>query len=60
MLPGWFLPLLHLPASDIWIETDHAIACAAAIFLADGHTLVVPRKHVSTIHRLPLLEQRMA
>jgi diadenosine tetraphosphate (Ap4A) HIT family hydrolase len=51
-------PFCAMPASDIWIGTEHAVASAASVPLADGHTLVVPRKHVITVHQLPLLEQK--
>jgi len=42
----------------IWIETEHAIAFADAESIVDGHVIVAPRKHVSTIHQLSIPEQK--
>ena len=42
----------------IWMETKHALAIADALPSADGHTLVVPRRHVSTICELTTPEQQ--
>lgn len=41
----------------IWIETEHAIALADTDPVADGHTVVAPRQHVSAIHALTIAEQ---
>jgi diadenosine tetraphosphate (Ap4A) HIT family hydrolase len=42
----------------IWIEPEHAIEFADAEPVADIHMIVVPRKHVCTIHQLSVLEQK--
>jgi diadenosine tetraphosphate (Ap4A) HIT family hydrolase len=42
----------------VWIETPHAVAFPDGAPMADGHTVVAPRKHVSTIYELTLLEQQ--
>src|SRR5262249_3308688 len=42
----------------IWIENEYAIAFADAYPVTDGHTLVAPRKHVSSVYELTILEQR--
>jgi diadenosine tetraphosphate (Ap4A) HIT family hydrolase len=51
-------PFCSVERNRIWIETEHAIAFADAFPVADGHTLIVPRKHVSTIYELTMPEQR--
>ena len=42
----------------IWLESEHALAVPDAYPVADGHTLVMPRKHVGTIYELSMIEQR--
>ena len=39
------------------METQHAVAFPDASPVADGHMLVAPRKHVSTIYELTMAEQ---
>jgi diadenosine tetraphosphate (Ap4A) HIT family hydrolase len=50
-------PFCAIQSDRIWIETDHAIALPDAFPVVDGHTLVVPRKHVASIYQLPRSEQ---
>jgi len=50
-------PFCDLDPTSKWIENDHALAIPDAYPLADGHTLVVPRKHVSSIYALTAEEQ---
>src|SRR5690348_7400816 len=40
------------------MENEHAIAFVDAYPLTDGHTLVIPRQHVSSIYQLNATEQR--
>jgi len=40
-----------------WIENDAAIAFPDAYPLAEGHTLVVPRVHVSSLYELNMEQQ---
>ena len=51
-------PFCTVDPGRIWIETADVIAFADAYPVAVGHTLVVPRKHVSTIYELTIEEQR--
>lgn len=51
-------PFCAVEPARIWIETEHAIAFGDAYPVADGHTLVVPRKHVCTIYELSIAEQQ--
>jgi hypothetical protein len=51
-------PYCTLPAARIWIESEHAIAFAADAPAVDGHTLVIPKEHVPTIHALPMAVQK--
>lgn len=46
-----------LPPERLWIETEHAVALPDAFPLTEGHTLVIPRKHVANIYELPAPEQ---
>jgi diadenosine tetraphosphate (Ap4A) HIT family hydrolase len=50
-------PFCSLDPRRKWIERDHAVAFADAYPVSDGHTLVAPRKHVSSIHELTAEEQ---
>jgi diadenosine tetraphosphate (Ap4A) HIT family hydrolase len=40
-----------------WVENEHSIAFADSFPVADGHTLVTPRKHVGSIYELNAEEQ---
>jgi diadenosine tetraphosphate (Ap4A) HIT family hydrolase len=51
-------PFCAVTSERIWIETEHAIAIPDAFPVTDGHTLVVPRRHVSTIYELSIPEQK--
>jgi len=53
-------PFCPLELSRKWIEDEHAIAFADACPLTDGHTLVVPRKHVASTYELNAEEQAAA
>jgi diadenosine tetraphosphate (Ap4A) HIT family hydrolase len=50
-------PFCSVDASRTWVESDHAIAFPDAYPITDGHTLVSPRKHVSSIYELATHEQ---
>ena len=50
-------PFCSLDPSRKWVENEHALAFPDAYPLADGHTLVIPRKHVSSIYELTAEEQ---
>ena len=52
-----FCPFCSLDPSREWIENEHAIAFADAYPVTDGHTLVIPRKHVASIYELNADEQ---
>lgn len=39
------------------LENEHAIAFADAYPVTDGHTLVIPRQHVSSIYQLSTAQQ---
>jgi hypothetical protein len=62
-MPGVMLPVVgpcpfcSIPASRIWIESEHAIAFAPDAPAAEGHIVVVPKEHVPTIHALPIAAQ---
>jgi diadenosine tetraphosphate (Ap4A) HIT family hydrolase len=51
-------PFCAIAPGRIWLEAEHAVALPDAYPVADGHTLVVPRKHVSTIYQLTIAEQK--
>ena len=50
-------PFCSIEPSRAWLETECAIALPDAYPVADGHTLVVPRRHVRTIYELTAPEQ---
>lgn len=50
-------PFCSLDGNRKWIENEHALAFPDAFPLTDGHTLVIPRKHVGSIYELSAGEQ---
>lgn len=51
-------PFCSVEPARLWLESEHAIAIPDAFPVADGHTLIIPRKHVSTIYELTIPEQK--
>jgi diadenosine tetraphosphate (Ap4A) HIT family hydrolase len=51
-------PFCFVSPDRICIATEHALAIADEFPVAGGHTLVVPRKHVSTIYELEISAQQ--
>lgn len=46
------------PASNrVWLETDCGLVLWDAFPVTEGHTLVVPRKHVASLYDLPAEDQ---
>ncbi len=45
-------PFCSLDSNRKWIENEHAIAFPDVYPVTDGHTLVIPRKHVTSIYEL--------
>jgi diadenosine tetraphosphate (Ap4A) HIT family hydrolase len=50
-------PFCHLEKSRIALEDDWSAAFPDAFPVAEGHTLVVPRRHVASLFDLPEQEQ---
>src|SRR5690242_6856241 len=50
-------PFCHLERPRIALENDCAVAFFDAFPVADGHTLVVPKRHVASLFDLPEGEQ---
>ena len=50
-------PFCAVEPGRIWLESEHALALSDAFPVVDGHTVIVPRKHVGTIYELTTLEQ---
>ena len=50
-------PFCHLGRHQIRLETDIALAFLDAFPVTEGHTLVVPKRHVSSLFDLPEEEQ---
>jgi diadenosine tetraphosphate (Ap4A) HIT family hydrolase len=50
-------PFCSLDPGRKWIENEDAIAFPDGYPLSDGHTLVIPRKHVFSIYELTADEQ---
>ena len=51
-------PFCSLPPDRLSIEAEHALAVPDAFPVTKGHTLVVPRKHVTSIYELKEPEQQ--
>lgn len=51
-------PFCSLSPDRLRIETEHGVAVPDAHPVIEGHTLVVPRKQVSTIYQLIMPEQQ--
>src|SRR5262245_58016232 len=49
-------PFCNLPKERIWFQTDAAIAFLDAFPISEGHTLVVPKRHVMELFLLPEAE----
>ena len=56
MLPSY--PFCSLTPDRLWIEAEHVVAVPDAHPVTEGHTLVVPRQHVTTIYELAAAEQK--
>ena len=50
-------PFCHLEKSRITLENDCAVAIPDAFPVAEGHMLVVPKRHVASLFNLPEEEQ---
>jgi diadenosine tetraphosphate (Ap4A) HIT family hydrolase len=50
-------PFCHLEASRIHLENEFATAFPDAFPISEGHTLVVPKRHVASLFDLPEEEQ---
>jgi diadenosine tetraphosphate (Ap4A) HIT family hydrolase len=51
-------PFCAVEPGRILLESEHAVALSDAYPVVDGHTLIVPRKHVGTIYELTMPEQK--
>jgi diadenosine tetraphosphate (Ap4A) HIT family hydrolase len=45
-----------IQSDRLWIKTEHAVAIPDAYPVSDGHTLIVPSRHVISIYDLPIVE----
>jgi diadenosine tetraphosphate (Ap4A) HIT family hydrolase len=52
-------PFCPLPRERLWIETEHAVAIPDEYPVSEGHTLVVPTRHVISIYELTVTEQNV-
>ena len=52
-------PFCSLPRERLWIETEHAVAIPDEYPVSEGHTLVVPTRHVISIYELTVTEQNV-
>jgi diadenosine tetraphosphate (Ap4A) HIT family hydrolase len=50
-------PFCIVERGRILFETEHALALPDGFPVAEGHTLVVPRRHVATLYELSANEQ---
>ncbi len=49
-------PFCSLPKEQVWLETDFTVALLDGFLVAEGHTLVVPKRPVPSIWELPETE----
>jgi diadenosine tetraphosphate (Ap4A) HIT family hydrolase len=50
-------PFCNLPHTRIQTETPHALVVEDGFPVSDGHTLVIPRRHVISLYELASEEQ---
>jgi diadenosine tetraphosphate (Ap4A) HIT family hydrolase len=50
-------PFCHLPAERILHSNDNAVVIRDAFPVSDGHTLVIPRRHVASFFELTPAER---
>src|SRR4051812_33656154 len=50
-------PFCHLEASRVRLESEYALAFPDGFPVSQGHTLVIPRRHVPSLFQLPDAEQ---
>ncbi len=46
-------PFCKLPKERVWYESKHCVAILDAFPLTEGHTLVIPKRHVQSPFDLP-------
>jgi len=46
-------PFCNLPKERVWLDSKHSLAILDGFPVTDGHTLVIPRRHVLSIFDLP-------
>ena len=51
-------PFCSIPADRVLLESAVAVACWDAYPVSEGHTLVVPRRHVASVFGLSPTEQQ--
>ena len=49
-------PFCILQSDRLWMKTEHAVAIRDTYAVSDGHTLIVPSRHVISIYDLPVAE----
>jgi diadenosine tetraphosphate (Ap4A) HIT family hydrolase len=49
-------PFCNLPGERIWKETWASLAFIDGFPVAEGHTLIIPKRHVMVLHDLPPAE----
>lgn len=50
-------PFCHLEKSRIRMESEFAVAFLGGFPISEGHTLVIPKRHVTSLFELPEDEQ---
>jgi len=46
-------PFCNLPDSRVWFDSKHSRAILDGFPIAEGHTLVMPKRHVQSVFELP-------
>ena len=50
-------PFCNLTAARVWLESGAGIALLDAYPVAEGHTLIIPKRHVASLYELSDSEQ---
>ena len=46
-------PFCNLDPAKVWLQNEHAIAFKDSFPVSEGHTLVVPKRHATSLFDLP-------
>ena len=56
-MPGKDCPFCNLPADRIISKSDYAVTTRDGFPVSDGHTLIIPKRHVQSFFELQAIEK---